>query len=508
MRLRGSDKATEISVDRAGETPALRVLLPCLRGESLIRSALCLLCALGAYVSGELLKLHAGPWPSGPEGGGLLARFCSGDAGSGASCSAALESHYGSFDLDLPVFTSALSLRRARVEVPVAFVGLSYFTLLGVWHALAGPSAGWGRIGRTVTLSIAAGGATGSIVFLSLLLIVVQSTCPLCIAVHSLNLVVLLGTAHLWHSSRMRLEVGSVEQDSVVLAAAPLLRIGAACRGLVFAAVLIAGCWLIYQAKLDVRRQVAKLLPYKEKIVAQQRDAAFLLREFQAGPVQPASRVPPAQVADEAGERFGTVGAVVRGERPSLLVFGDFACSHCACFASRWSREFSRLWDTPPRVDFKHFPLCKACNQTVERDLHPEACRAAAAAAAARLQGGDEAFWRMHDLLFQQRDRLDGPIFGRFAGVLRLDAALLAEDMAGPEVAGMIGDDIALAKALGVSGTPAVFYNGRRVPAEFLFNRVFWKALAQQEERPGGPRDQLLASTEDAADTHEANVLP
>ena len=131
-------------------------------------------------------------------------------------------------------------------------------------------------------------------------------------------------------------------------------------------------------------------------------------------------------------------------------------------------------------MSFRHFPLCKDCNRAVTGEGHPEACRAARAAEAARLQGGEETFWRMHDLLFAKHRRLATVSYADLAMQIGLDGDKLVADMESAPVEQAVEADVALAAELGVTGTPAVFLNGRRVPRLCLHNSVFWEAIAAE----------------------------
>ena len=56
------------------------------------------------------------------------------------------------------------------------------------------------------------------------------------------------------------------------------------------------------------------------------------------------------------------------------------------------------------RIVFKYFPMNKTCNDYINNTLHAASCAAAVTAEAARLLGGQEAFWKMHDELFRDPD--------------------------------------------------------------------------------------------------------
>ena len=127
----------------------------------------------------------------------------------------------------------------------------------------------------------------------------------------------------------------------------------------------------------------------------------------------------------------------------------------------------------------RHYPLCSLCNEQVKDTIHPNACRAAYAAEAARLQGGRRAFERMHELLFANRKRLGDKVYRDLAVQVGLDPVLFLRRMEDPVVRQAVHEDIELARQLGVDGTPTMFLDGRRIPALCL-TPAFWQAVAQR----------------------------
>jgi protein-disulfide isomerase len=99
----------------------------------------------------------------------------------------------------------------------------------------------------------------------------------------------------------------------------------------------------------------------------------------------------------------------------------------------------------------------------------------------ARVIAGNEGFWRAHDFLFNQRDELaaGGITVDRFARELNLDPARVREAMASDQVKARIAEDIRQAGELGVSGTPAIFVNGKAVAQISKMEPAFWRALAE-----------------------------
>jgi protein-disulfide isomerase len=130
----------------------------------------------------------------------------------------------------------------------------------------------------------------------------------------------------------------------------------------------------------------------------------------------------------------------VRGEAdaPLVVLYGDFACPHCA-LAHR------RLAPAPLRIAFRHFAL---------RAKHPRAVALAAAAEAAAAQG---AFWPMHDALYADQGRLDDPHLWERARALGLDVERFEADRRSPEVAERVARDLRDGLRAGVGASPTLF---------------------------------------------------
>ena len=100
------------------------------------------------------------------------------------------------------------------------------------------------------------------------------------------------------------------------------------------------------------------------------------------------------------------------------------------------------------RIVFKHYPLA----------IHKDAPAAHLASVAAAKQG---KFWEFHDKLFQNTKNLKLPTFKQYARELGMDVARFEKELLDIENKKPVDADVAEAKALGVTGTPAFFVNGR-----------------------------------------------
>jgi protein-disulfide isomerase len=102
------------------------------------------------------------------------------------------------------------------------------------------------------------------------------------------------------------------------------------------------------------------------------------------------------------------------------------------------------------RIVYKELPI-----------LGPDSVVAARAALAAHRQGAYRAF---HAALMARRGSFDDAAIAALATELGLDAARLRADMERPEIAAQIERNRALARELGIRGTPAFVIGTEIVP--------------------------------------------
>jgi len=188
----------------------------------------------------------------------------------------------------------------------------------------------------------------------------------------------------------------------------------------------------------------------KQKAVAESRAALVqFLEDFKK--VEPKS-IPLASFDATKGNATAKV---------TFIEFADFECPHCRQLGWYMQDIAQRYYELVHFV-FKHYPLGKACNDQMARDMHPEACQAAVATQCARRQG---AFWPFHDQTFDSQSSLSKKKLEKIADGLKLDRsafdACLASDAAWDEVRAQV----AAGRALGLQGTPAVYVNGKELPS-------------------------------------------
>ena len=114
---------------------------------------------------------------------------------------------------------------------------------------------------------------------------------------------------------------------------------------------------------------------------------------------------------------------------------------------------FEQVLDKYPdsvKIVFKHYPL----------SFHKQALPAALAAMAAGEQG---KFWEYHDELFLHQSSLSSQKYMEIAKNMDLDLKKFSLDRMRPSLRNKIEQDIADAQKAGLTGTPTIFVNGRKL---------------------------------------------
>lgn len=156
----------------------------------------------------------------------------------------------------------------------------------------------------------------------------------------------------------------------------------------------------------------------------------------------------------------------------TLMEFADYQCSHCANFASlpgpALKRDYVRTGQV--RMLVYDFPLSRQSN-------------AIGAALAARCAGQQDEYWAMHDRLFSNqtewaRSQSPESRFADYAGDLGLDKGQFNECYSSKEYLDEIMASRRYGEQLQVTGTPAIYVNGRQAPS-YSYEAV--SSLIEQE---------------------------
>jgi protein-disulfide isomerase len=169
-------------------------------------------------------------------------------------------------------------------------------------------------------------------------------------------------------------------------------------------------------------------------------------------------------------------GAPSRGAAGAKVVvqeFADFQCPFC-----------KRAEDTVDEVVKAYGGRVKVVWRNLPLSFHADAELAAEAALEAKAQKGNDAFWKMHDLLFKNQGvdgALQRPALDGYAQELKLDMTKWAAALDGHTHQAEIEADKHAADGAKITGTPSFVINGYSLVGAqryIKFKRVVERALA------------------------------
>lgn len=132
----------------------------------------------------------------------------------------------------------------------------------------------------------------------------------------------------------------------------------------------------------------------------------------------------------------------------TIVEFSDFECPYCGGLFPTL-KEIEKAYPQNVRIVYRQFPLT---------NLHPHAMKAAEASLCANEQ---HKFWEFHDSMFGNQRELSVPDLKQRAVDLNLDTKAFNECIDSGREGAAIQADIQEGAKAGVTGTPAMFINGR-----------------------------------------------
>ncbi len=370
---------------------------------------------------------------------------------------------------------------------PVGLFGWMYFSALAAWYIAIGRPSYDRRRWHLAPLAFNSIGVLGSLFFTYVMFFSdLKAWCPWCAVVHGINALLLVGGVLLWprkpravphvadvERSESAGELQDVPHPPAAALPHPTLRLAlVTLAGVV--AVMTAEWWfheyasmfrgrLIAEAQYaDARREINMVVSHPDTLYE-----IYSVAEHHDIPI----------TADDPAINAGP-------NRLQLVVFSDFQCPHCAGFARYLRKTIEPIFGNRLTIVFKHYPVDSACNPYVHKAFHSAACEAADAAEAARILGGDAAFWRAHDWLFAHRQDLnDRDTYPRLAAELKIDPAEFLDTMASDAVEARIVADIELGRKVDVLGTPTAYLANRRVPSLCREQRAFWEEVERRYDQ-------------------------
>ncbi len=160
-----------------------------------------------------------------------------------------------------------------------------------------------------------------------------------------------------------------------------------------------------------------------------------------------------------AGEPF--IGRYLAGPAQApirLVIISDYQCPDCRNIESEVRQILARRTDVS--VSAKHHPFSTKCNDHVSKDMHPNSCWAARAAETAGMLHGNDAFWKMHYWLFDRGGSFTEPELNDALAEWGWDPVEFKRVLLSDETLSLIKTDIVEAIGLGLWTTPMIFING------------------------------------------------
>lgn len=479
-----------------------------------------LICAVGVFLSLYLALLHYRT-PT----GGLLSDVCT--AFEGSSCEKVAQSPW-SWMPPLPDFKSetpeaadtssgsssegksndspiegqtksAEDVSRLREQAtsrwwrfPTALLGMFYFTAILCWFVFVGAAPVTRLWAYRLFLVGTLLGLAGSAFYEYIMWTQMEAWCPLCVATHVGTLFLVL-IAVLLRPGRRPLDAPApaatiappATEREGLFAPMPVAAVAPRDTSALWPATRVVVMTAAIALVLALfERQYVKSFDYGNKVKL----ATYMQNQYKQRFMQYERRwihnylawamTPQVKIPLEGRPMRGSADAP-----RTMVIFSDFECPHCG-YLETYLREkvMPRAAQAPNgglKIYFKHWPLCKDCNEVMNGNtVHPMACQASLAVEAARLVGGDKAFWEMHDLLFEhQAEWKKSRDFVKYAKKIGLNEAAFTKAMASSEALDRVRADVADGGALGaeeiedasrraeirIDSTPVVFVDGRRL---------------------------------------------
>jgi len=355
----------------------------------------------------------------------------------------------------------------AWLGLPLPIWGAGYFLGMIVWLLAAGRRLAFNWMFLLACLAA----LLASAAMMYVLSVVLPGTCRWCQVVHLVNFVFITFGVSCWMSSQKTQVKAPGAIRTTILAALLSLSI-VALFGLGIAALMFAG----------------RSNQYSRSYLALRLDPEYQQWLFAR---TPRKRIPLMRSDHVLGPRKA---------RLKIFVFKDFQCPSCH---EAWQLLKDIQGKYPQHIALipKNYPLDKRCNPRVKTSMHPFSCAAAKAAEAAAVAGGEEKFWKYHQLLQNYRRKLELAPYLKLAVEAGFNSLQFQQALLDEKVERAIQRDIELAAKLGVHATPAIFINGKYVDgwkAKGLLEKLIRRELIRlgaklpKEQRPGATRPAKL----------------
>ncbi|MDR3608418.1 MAG: DsbA family protein [Oligoflexia bacterium] len=213
-----------------------------------------------------------------------------------------------------------------------------------------------------------------------------------------------------------------------------------------------------------------RIIAYLQSLKKQDLVQNYLTKLTKSNPVEVYFQKPKMNVNVDPGNSpwFGGEHAPV-----TIVEFSDFQCPFCSR-AAETVTELKKKYGNKIKLHFRMFPL----------PMHKDARPSAEAALCVNDQGMPK-FWKFHDLLFKNQDKLTPENFAKWAKEAGADEAKFKSCFDGHQFAKVVQSDTEYGEKIGVKSTPTFFINGQLVNGALpldQFSEIVDDELASKKE--------------------------
>lgn len=216
--------------------------------------------------------------------------------------------------------------------------------------------------------------------------------------------------------------------------------------------------------------------------------AWFLFRQMGGGGGTPATTLTPVVMSPEQLQRVPGISKGQPNAPVVIMEFADFQCPGCGDFA-RFSEPLlqDHIDNGTVRFVWYDFPLTQ---------IHDNAMLASRAGRCANEQN---KFWPFHDYVFGQQGEWSesnkaADLFEGYAQQAGLDRDAFGTCLRSEKYQKEVSESYELGNVLGVTGTPTLFINGKRVQ-QTPRTRADWDELIRQESAGPAPAGAATPAT-------------
>lgn len=338
-----------------------------------------------------------------------------------------------------------LASRWSRIgPLPTPIVGLAHYLLLAAWMAAIGAPNAAGRRWHVVPMTMTFAALCASVYLAFVMTTRLPVFCTWCMAAHAVN-AALFVIAILLRPSRR-----SGESTAPAAEAMPAQRPHPSARRVVVVLGSSAAVIVVLALAAFAYRMQLVARQYQLALLDAANNPEYVLWRWREAPLQ---QVP----VHRDDLSIGPADAA-----HTLVVFTDYECEMCAVFEP-YAARLREMFPAELRIVLKHYPVSTACNPNVTRAFHYFSCDAALAMIAARRIASPEQARAFHEALFAFSRDLDARPYERIAQRQGLNVENLRAALVDEATTNRLREDIDLAYRLGVSGTPTLFLDGRRL---------------------------------------------